>query len=174
MSVILDWYSATIGRRLGLFEEDDNEAAVPTFDMAVVDSAEHRAVALATARQGVILLQNGDGSGGAKVKLPLSKAKYETLAMIGPNANASMNLLSGYHGSPPFLVSPLQAMRKKWYDRRCPRSSLSLCFHSKLHLKIDHQKIDSVSHRKQLPIIHSIFSITIDWFLLVGILQGRR
>lgn len=34
--------------------------------------------------------------------------------MVGPNANASMNLLSGYHGAPPRLVSPLQAMTKIW------------------------------------------------------------
>ena len=34
------------------------------------------------------------------------------VAMIGPNANASLNLLSGYHGTPPpdLLVSPLHAM----------------------------------------------------------------
>ena len=31
--------------------------------------------------------------------------------MIGPNADAKMNLLSGYHGDPPLLVSPLSAMR---------------------------------------------------------------
>ena len=28
-----------------------------------------------------------------------------------PNADAKMNLLSGYHGDPPLLVSPLSAMR---------------------------------------------------------------
>ena len=80
--------------------------------MSAVDSEASRRVALATARQGVVLLQNG--ASGAKLKLPLTQAAYPTVAMIGPNANASMNLLSGYHGSPPFLVSPLEAMRQAW------------------------------------------------------------
>ena len=32
--------------------------------------------------------------------------------MIGPNANATSNLLGGYHGSPPFTpISPLAAMQ---------------------------------------------------------------
>ena len=69
-------------------------------------------MALAAARQGIVLLQNGVA--GAAAKLPLSKSSAKRIAMVGPNANASMNLLSGYHGSAPFLVSPLQAMRKKW------------------------------------------------------------
>ena len=60
----------------------------------------------------MVLLQNGVA--GAKAKLPLSKGIYKKVAMVGPNANATMNLLSGYHGSPPFLVSPLAAMRAKW------------------------------------------------------------
>eukprot|EP00038_Savillea_parva_P007576 m.171063 g.171063 ORF g.171063 m.171063 type:complete len:884 (-) comp13331_c0_seq1:2752-5403(-) len=46
--------------------------------------------------------------------LPITKARYPCVAMMGPMANASMNLLSGYHGSPPFLVSPLAAMQAAW------------------------------------------------------------
>ena len=82
------------------------------YDIANVDSLQHRAVALAAARKGMVLLQNGKV--GAGVHLPLSKATSGRIAMLGPNANASMNLLSGYHGSPPLLVSPLQAMQRKW------------------------------------------------------------
>ena len=47
------------------------------------------------------------------VPFMLRGGRYKTIAMVGPNANASMNLLSGYHGSPPFLVSPVAAMRAK-------------------------------------------------------------
>jgi hypothetical protein len=66
----------------------------------------------------MVLLQNGVA--GAKAKLPLSKETYKKIAMVGPNANATMNLLSGYAWTPgwspgaPLLVSPLSAMRAKW------------------------------------------------------------
>eukprot|EP00937_MAST-01D_sp_MAST-1D-sp2_P002429 g2429.t1 len=77
-----------------------------------VDTTAHRALALRAAREGIVLLQNGVVGAGAK--LPLSPASQRTIAMLGPNANASMNLLSGYHGNAPLLVSPLHAMRAKW------------------------------------------------------------
>eukprot|EP00658_Telonema_sp_P-2_P002593 TRINITY_DN10976_c0_g1_i1.p1 TRINITY_DN10976_c0_g1~~TRINITY_DN10976_c0_g1_i1.p1 ORF type:complete len:580 (+),score=146.98 TRINITY_DN10976_c0_g1_i1:105-1742(+) len=94
--------------KLGLFDEQD----LPQFEIGEVDTERHRDLALDAARQGVVLLQNNVL--GAKAKLPLSKTKYKTVGMLGPNANASMNLLSGYHGSPPFLVSPLAGMSHKW------------------------------------------------------------
>ena len=50
--------------------------------LEMVDLAAHQAVAQATARQGIVLLQNR--AGGGVVELPLSAAKYKTLAMIGP------------------------------------------------------------------------------------------
>ena len=94
--------------KLGLFEP--NHTAVPKAPLSAVDSAKHRAIALKQARQGIVLLKNAPAKGsGGKPLLPLAKGKK--VAMIGPNANASLNLLSGYHGTPPFLVSPLQAMR---------------------------------------------------------------
>jgi hypothetical protein len=128
--------------RLGLFDEGDEAAGVPKYDIDSVNSKKHQRLALELARQGVVLLQNNEinealrhgeagsgGSGGSGVrvaaegrmqgaakfaKLPLSKDAYRTVAMVGPNANASMNLLSGYHGDAPFLVSPLEAMSAKW------------------------------------------------------------
>ena len=110
--------------RLGLFEPHDSR--VPAFTVADVDAPAHRQLALKAARQGVVLLQNGNGK---QAKLPLSPAQYKTVALIGPNANASMNLLSGYHGDAPhdLLRSPLEHMRKIWaadnghvvYSRGC-------------------------------------------------------
>ena len=101
--------------RLGLFDEGIASAGVPIYNIGDVDSAANKAVALKAARQGVVLLQNN--APDAKAKLPLSKEQYKTVAMIGPNANATMNLLSGYHGSSPFLVSPLAAMRAKFGEQ---------------------------------------------------------
>ena len=91
---------------------------VPKFGLGSVDSAAHRSLALLTARQGVVLLQNNateETSGSDAPKkglLPLDVTKFKSIAMIGPNANATSNLLGGYHGSPPFTpISPLIAMQ---------------------------------------------------------------
>jgi hypothetical protein len=101
--------------QLGLFDEGNKAAGVPTFDIDSVNSKAHQALALQAAREGVVLLQNNDVEDeSTHAKLPLSKDVYKTVAMVGPNANASMNLLSGYHGDSPFLISPLQAMSAKW------------------------------------------------------------
>lgn len=74
----------------------------------------HRDLALKQARQAIVLLQNRQrasniAAGESKPLLPLQSGLK--VAMIGPNANASLNLLSGYHGTPPFVLSPLTAMR---------------------------------------------------------------
>ena len=90
--------------KLGLFEPDN--AAVPKFSLDHVDSDAHRALALKQARQAIVLLQNlprkgiganGEMNGTEAPLLPLKKGAK--VAMIGPNANASLNLLSGYVGS---------------------------------------------------------------------------
>lgn len=74
----------------------------------------HRQLALKQARQAIVLLQNRrrvptEAASDGNPLLPLKPGTK--VAMIGPNANASLNLLSGYHGTPPFLVSPLAAMK---------------------------------------------------------------
>lgn len=70
--------------------------------IADVDTARHRDVALQAAREGIVLLQNGpegvrhgESTGDATLRLPLDKSKHKIVAMVGPMANASMNLLSG-------------------------------------------------------------------------------
>lgn len=101
--------------KLGLFDAYDRAHGVPAHTIADVDTAAHRSLALKAARQGIILLQNPSSAAAA---LPLSATAFPKLAMIGPNANASMNLLSGYHGSAPadLLRSPLQHMRAIWAE----------------------------------------------------------
>jgi beta-glucosidase len=101
---------------LGLFEDTKTAAADPRrkFDMSIVDSAEHRALAKQAAIEGVILLKNAvktlplGGTGMAKVV----HQKHQTsewdewddtsapikLAVIGPNANRTLTLTSSYSG----------------------------------------------------------------------------
>ena len=74
--------------RLGLFEPD--HPAVPRATLAAVDSVAHRALALKAAAQGLVLLQNRPAGAMGKPLLPL-KPKG-TVAVVGPNANATKNL----------------------------------------------------------------------------------
>ena len=72
---------------------------MPKASLDEVDSSKHRALAHKQAQQSIVLLQNSvDQKTGEKL-LPL-KGQGQKVAMIGPNANARLNLLSGYHGTP--------------------------------------------------------------------------
>ena len=87
---------------LGLFEE-------PYVDPARADeisgSAENRKLALETARQAIVLLQNRGGL------LPLHADKTRRVAVVGPHAAEVM--LGGYSGVPRHSVSILEGIRKR-------------------------------------------------------------
>ena len=98
--------SLRVAFRLGLPDPPD---AVPFSKMKglpnPVESAEHRAIALQVARESVVLLKN-DGA-----MLPLNVAKLHSIAVVGPRANAV--LPDFYGGTPPYQVTPLDAIRKE-------------------------------------------------------------
>jgi beta-glucosidase len=105
--------------RLGMF---DPPAQVPYAQIpyAVVDSAEHRALALQAARESIVLLKNEEGL------LPLSK-NAGSIAVIGPNADDLQVLLGNYNGTPSKAVTPLEGIRATvspgtvvYYARGCP------------------------------------------------------
>jgi beta-glucosidase len=77
--------------RLGEF---DPFASVPysKISPAVINSAEHRAVALQAAQESIVLLQNRDGL------LPLDKSQLKRIAVIGPLADRLV--LNNYNGKP--------------------------------------------------------------------------
>eukprot|EP01084_Bolivina_argentea_P317682 550834_1 len=81
-----------------------------TLGPEVVDTPKHRAIAQHAAEQGIVLLKNDN-------ILPLSKTNTngKTIAMIGPHADATQDMLSNYHGS-NILVnsnSPYDAMKAR-------------------------------------------------------------
>jgi len=90
--------------RLGMF---DDPAHVPYAQIppAVVDSAEHRALALRTSEASVVLLKN------AKETLPLRR-DLKSIAVIGPNADNWLMLLGNYNGVPAHAVTPLEGIKK--------------------------------------------------------------
>ncbi|EFJ24353.1 hypothetical protein SELMODRAFT_101733 [Selaginella moellendorffii] len=89
--------------RLGLFDGDPNSQPYSSLGATDICSNDHQQLALDAALQGVVLLKN-DGS------LPLSTA-LKTVALIGPNANATYTMLGNYEGIPCKYISPLQGMQ---------------------------------------------------------------
>ena len=118
------------GFQLGLFDAAD---AVPwaAFGAERLASAESAALALEGAAQGIVLLQNdnvvvssaGYGGGAAASGLASSASASALLplapgakvALIGPHANATVDMLSNYHGDDNlvFAHSPLLAMARR-------------------------------------------------------------
>lgn len=75
--------------KLGLF---DDKTKQPYFNYGIdkIDSAEHQQLALEASKQSIVLLKNSG-------ILPLKPGK--TLAVVGPQLNATEDLLSNYHGA---------------------------------------------------------------------------
>jgi len=86
---------------IGLF---DNPYANPDEAEKVCGSKEHAQLALEAARKAIVLLKN-EGN-----LLPLDREKIKRIAVIGPCADVAR--LGGYSGAPPYVVTPLDGIRK--------------------------------------------------------------
>jgi beta-glucosidase len=90
--------------KLGLF---DNPFVDPKRAAQVVNCKEHREVVLQAAREAIVLLKNDKGL------LPLG-TKFKRIAVIGPNADESDNLLGDYCANPaqhriPSILSAIRS-----------------------------------------------------------------
>jgi beta-glucosidase len=88
--------------RLGLFEDPYVD---PDYAQRIINSPEHRQLALRAAQEAVVLLKN-EGN-----VLPLNLSKLKTIAVIGPNA-ADVHL-GGYSREPAHSVSILEGIRER-------------------------------------------------------------
>ena len=88
---------------LGEFDEDVPWRKIP---YSVVDSKEHRDLALRMAQQSIVLLQNNGGL------LPLPKTGLK-IAVIGPNANDSVMQWGNYNGFPSHTITLLQGLQSR-------------------------------------------------------------
>ncbi len=105
--------------RFDLGEMDDDAivpwAAIPS---SVINSDEHRRLALEMARESMTLLQNKNNI------LPLSKSS-SGIAVIGPNADNARVLWGNYNGTPVKTITVLDGIRSKIpqekiiYDKAC-------------------------------------------------------
>jgi beta-D-xylosidase 4 len=86
---------ATVQFRLGLFDATskiNNNSNNPEDDIKLIGSSQHSQLAYEAAQQSIVLLQNRNKL------LPLDPMKKFNLAIIGPHINATVALLSNYHG----------------------------------------------------------------------------
>jgi beta-glucosidase-like glycosyl hydrolase len=106
----------TTAVKLGLLDPSAGQVYPALNATTVVDSPDHRALALLAAQEGIVLLKNdppaaagGRASGGSGPLLPL--ARGAKVAFIGPHANSTQALLASYHGTNTLVDShsPLQA-----------------------------------------------------------------
>lgn len=91
--------------KLGMFDPD---SLVPysRIPYAVVGSEKSRQQSLEMARKSIVLLKNEQQT------LPLKK-NLKTIAVVGPNADNPTCLLANYNGSPSYIVTPLEGIRRK-------------------------------------------------------------
>jgi len=90
--------------RLGAFDPPE---MVPysKIPASVIDSPEHRELALKTEREAIVVLSNKDGF------LPLDKSKIKSVAVIGPMAERPEH--GNYFGAKPRCVGAIEGIRNK-------------------------------------------------------------
>ncbi|ESQ40908.1 hypothetical protein EUTSA_v10012739mg [Eutrema salsugineum] len=107
--------------RLGFFDGDPKNKPYGDLGPKDVCTVENQELAREAARQGIVLLKNSAAS------LPLSSSAIKTLAVIGPNANATTTMIGNYHGIPCKYTTPLQGLAETISSRYEPGCSNVAC-----------------------------------------------
>lgn len=79
--------------RLGFFDGDPSKQPYGNLGPKDVCTASNQELAREAARQGIVLLKNKPGT------LPFNAKTIKSLAIIGPNANATKTMLGNYEGN---------------------------------------------------------------------------
>ncbi len=95
---------------LGEMEQDQSLVEWSKIPYSKVNCQEHRDMALKTARQSIVLLQNRNDV------LPLSKK--EKVAVIGPNCNDEVLMWGNYNGTPRYTITLLEGVQDKVGKKR--------------------------------------------------------
>ncbi|KAG8368707.1 hypothetical protein BUALT_Bualt15G0073700 [Buddleja alternifolia] len=90
--------------RLGFFDGNPSKQLYGNLGQKDVCTPANQELAREVARQGIVLLKNTKGS------LPLSPTAIKSLAVIGPNANATNTMIGNYEGIPCKYTTPLQGL----------------------------------------------------------------
>lgn len=112
----------TVRCLLGLFDSPE-KVGYTQIPFDVVDCPAHRALALESARQSLVLLKNDSQF------LPLNKTSLKKVAVIGPMAGICH--LGGYSGSPKVLISPYHGIAESLgvpiHNSYIPASAMVSC-----------------------------------------------
>ncbi|KAL7227778.1 hypothetical protein ACSBR1_022622 [Camellia fascicularis] len=90
--------------RLGFLDGDPSKQHYGKLGPKDVCTPKNQELAREAARQGIMLLKNSQGS------LPLSPTAIKSLAVIGPNANATLTMIGNYEGTLCKYTTPLQGL----------------------------------------------------------------
>lgn len=96
----------TVQMRLGMFDGVPSAQPFGHLGPRDVCTPAHQELALEAARQSIVLLQNRAGT------LPLSPNRYRTIAVIGPNSDATVTMIGNYAGIACGYTSPLQGISR--------------------------------------------------------------
>ncbi|KAL9237215.1 hypothetical protein vseg_011795 [Gypsophila vaccaria] len=96
----------TVQMRLGMFDGEPSAQPFGNLGPEHVCTPAHQDLALQAARQGIVLLKNELGS------LPLSTSRHRTIAVIGPNAQATTTMIGNYAGVACGYTSPVQGISR--------------------------------------------------------------
>lgn len=91
----------TVQMRLGMFDGEPSAQLYGNLGPSHVCTQPHHELALEAARQGIVLLKNHGPA------LPLSPRRHPTIAVIGPNSNATVTMIGNYAGKLIFQQKPL-------------------------------------------------------------------
>ncbi|CAA0829382.1 Probable beta-D-xylosidase 2 [Striga hermonthica] len=92
----------TVQMRLGMF--DGPYQRYGYLGPKHVCTKDHKKLALEAAQQGIVLLKNNNQL------LPLSAGRLRSVAVIGPNSNATNTMIGNYAGIPCDYINPLQGI----------------------------------------------------------------
>lgn len=91
--------------RMGYFDAGENQP-YRQYDKSKINSDAHHSLALQSARESMVLLKN------INYTLPINPKSVTTIALIGPNADATGQLLGNYEAPAPFIISIQQALEE--------------------------------------------------------------
>ncbi|XP_073009826.1 probable beta-D-xylosidase 2 isoform X1 [Typha latifolia] len=98
-------HTVAVQMRLGMYDGEPSEQHFGDLGPNDVCSSAHQELAAEAARQGIVLLKNNK-----RGALPLSTANLHTVAVIGPNSDATVTMIGNYAGVPCGYTSPLQGI----------------------------------------------------------------
>ncbi len=96
----------TLRFKLGMFD-DPSKVKYAQIKEDVLESAEHKALALKMAQQSIVLLKNQNNT------LPLKRSSIKKIAVVGPNAENKIAVLGNYNGTPSHVSTVLEGIKNK-------------------------------------------------------------